>query len=73
MKNKRIFCRSSHSEVFWKKGALKYLVKLTVEHMYRSLSLKKFSGCRPTTLFKKRLMQRFFSVKCLNLFRTAFL
>ena len=34
---------------------------------------KKNAGCRPATLFKKRLMHRFFSVKFLKLFRTAFL
>ena len=41
MKNKRIFCRSSLSDVFCKKGALKYLAKLTGKHVYRSLFFKK--------------------------------
>ena len=29
LKNKRIFCRSSHPDVFFKKGPLKYLARLT--------------------------------------------
>ena len=39
----------------------------------QELFSKKVSGCRPATLFKKRLMQKFFSVALLKLFRTAFL
>ena len=31
LKNKRIFCRSSHMDVFCKKGALKYLAKFTAK------------------------------------------
>ena len=60
MKDKRMFCRSSHSDLFCKKGALKYLVKLTEEHVTGAFFKKKVSGCRPATLFKKRLMHRFF-------------
>ena len=67
LKNKRMFCRSSHPFVFCKKGPLKRLVKLTGKHLHRSL----FLGCRPATFFKKRPMHRFFSVKFLILFRTA--
>ena len=72
MKNKKIFYRSSLSDVFFKKDALKYLAKLTGKHVYRSLFLKKTSGRRPATLFKKRLMHRVFPVKVLKLFRAAF-
>ena len=72
VKNKRIFCRSSHPDEFYKKDALKYLAKLIGKHVYRSLFLKKVSGCRPATLFKKSLIHKFFSVKFL-FFRTAFL
>ena len=32
---------------------------------------KKVSGCSPATSFKKGLMHRFFSVKCLNFLGTA--
>ena len=55
MTNKRIFCRRSHPDVFCKKGALKYLVKLTGKHVYRGLF-------QTATLFEKRLKKRFFSV-----------
>ena len=72
VKNKKIFWRSSHPDVFCKKGPLKCLAKLTGKHMNRSHFLKKNSGCRPATVFKKRLMHRFFSAKFLRLFRTAF-
>ena len=69
VKNKRIFCRSCHSAVFSKKGALKYLTKLTLgKHVYRSLFLRKISECRPATLFETRPMHRFFSGKFLNFF-----
>ena len=36
VKNKRIFCRRCLSNVFCKKGALKYLVKLRRKHVYSS-------------------------------------
>ena len=71
--NKRIFYRSSHPDVFCKKGALEYLANFIGKHLYKSLFLKEVWGCRPATLFQKRLIYRFFSVKCLRLFRTAFL
>ena len=61
VKDKRMFCRSDLSDVFCKKGALKYLTKLPGKHMYRSLFLKKVSVCRPATLFKMRLMHSLFS------------
>ena len=38
VKNKRVFCRSSHTDVFCKEGPLKYFVKLTGKHVYRSLN-----------------------------------
>ena len=73
MTSKRIFCRSSHPDVICEKVALKYLTKLTGKHVYISLFLKKVSGRRFATLFKKRLMHRFLSMNFLELFRTAFL
>ena len=36
---KRVFSRSSHPEVFFKKSALKYSAELTRKHLCRSLSL----------------------------------
>ena len=71
--NKRIFYRRSHPDMFCKKGALEYLANFIAKHLYKSLFLKEVWDCRPATLFQKRLMYRFFSVKCLKLFRTAFL
>ena len=65
MTSKRIFSRRSHPDVICKEGALEYLAKLTGKRPYRSVFLKKVSGRRPATLFKKRLMHRFFSVKFL--------
>ena len=40
--NKRIFCKSSHPDFFCKKGALKYLVKLTGKHVYSTAQKIKF-------------------------------
>ena len=71
--NKRIFCRSSHPGMFCKKGVLEYLENFIGKHQHKSLFLKEVWGCRPANLFQKRLMYRFFSVKCLTVFRTAFL
>ena len=72
MKNKGIFCRSNPSDVLCKKGALKYLAKLTEKNLHiQEAFLREVSGCRPATLFKKRLVYRFLSVKSLNFFRTA--
>ena len=42
MKNKKIFCRNSHPDVFSNKGPLKYLTKLTGKQVYKSLFVKKF-------------------------------
>ena len=33
--NQKIFSRSNHPDMFFKKGALKYLVKLTGKHLYK--------------------------------------
>ena len=73
VKNNRIFCRGIHPDVFCKKGALNNLTKRTGNHVYRSHFLKKISGRRPATLFKKRLMRRFFSVKFLKLQNSFFI
>ena len=70
--NKRIFYRSSHPDMFCKKGALEYSANFIGKHQYKSLFLKEVWSCRPATLFQKRLMYKFFPVKCLKLFRTAF-
>ena len=36
-----------------------------------AFAIKKASGCKSETLFKKRLMLGFLSAKCLSFFRTA--
>ena len=33
--NQKIFSRNSHPDMFFKKGALKYLVKITGKHLYK--------------------------------------
>ena len=58
--NKRIFYRSSHPDMFCKKGVLEYLANFIGKHQYRTLFLKEVWSCRPATLFQKRLMYRFF-------------
>ena len=47
--------RSSHPEVFCKKGVLRNFAKFTRKHMCRSLFLNKVAGLRSATLLKKRL------------------
>ena len=42
--NKMTFCRRSHPDVFSKKGAPKYLIKLNGKHVYRGLFQKKFQA-----------------------------
>ena len=45
MTNKRIFYRSSHPDVFCKKGALEYLASFIGKQLYKSLfSEKKFEA-----------------------------
>ena len=61
--------RSSRPEVFCKKGALKNFAKFTGKHLCQSLFFNKVVGLWPTTLFKKRLWHRCFSVKFLKFLR----
>ena len=60
--NKRIFCRKSHPDVFCRKGALKYLVKLTGKHVYRGLFQKKFQALGLKLYLKRGSCKGFFSV-----------
>ena len=73
MKIKSIFCRISHPDVFCKKGALKYGNDYRKTPVQEPFFNKKFQDVGLQTVFKKRLMLRFFSVKFLKLFRTVFL
>ena len=52
--------KSSHPEVFCKKGALKNFEKFTRKNLYQSLFFNNIVGLRPTTLLKKRFWQRCF-------------
>ena len=47
--------RSSRSEVFCKKRALRSFAKFTGKHLCWSIFLSKVAGGRPATLLKKRL------------------
>ena len=48
-------CRSSHPEVFCKKGVLRNFAKFTGKHLCHSLFFNKVAGLRTATLSKKRL------------------
>ena len=44
--NKRIFYRSSHPDMFCKKGVLEYLANFIGKHQYKSLFWNEVWGCR---------------------------
>ena len=67
------FVRSSHQEVFCKKGVLRNFEKLTRKHLCGSLFFDKVAGLRPATLLKKRLWHRCFPVNFVRFLRTPFL
>ena len=48
-----LISRSSHPEVFCKKGVLRNVAKLTGKHLRQSLFFNKAAGSRPTILLKK--------------------
>ena len=54
--------RTSHPEVFCKKGVLENFAKFTGKHLCQSLFFNKIAGLRPLTLLKKRLWLSRFSV-----------
>ena len=68
-----LFVRSSHQEVFCKKGVLRNFEKLTKKHLRGSLFFDKVAGLRPATLLKKRLWHRCFPVNFVKFLRTSFL
>ena len=65
--------RSSHPEVFCKKGILRNFAKFTGKNLSQSLFFNKVAGLRPATLFKKRLWHRCFPVNFVKFLRTPFL
>ena len=53
--------RSSHPEVFCKKGILRNFAKFTGKNLSQSLFFNKVAGLRPATLFKKETLAQLFS------------
>ena len=53
MTNKRIFDRSSHPDVFCKKGALEHLANFIGKHLYKGFFKKKFEAVGLQLYFKK--------------------
>ena len=73
-----IFCtnwsiyRSSHSEVFCKKGVLWSFTKFTGKHLCQSFFFNKITGLRPAVLLKKKRWHRCCPVNFVKLLRTPF-
>ena len=65
--------RSSRPEEFYKKGILRSFIKFTGKHLCHSLFFNKVAGLRPSTLLKKRLWHRCFSVNFVKFLGTLFL
>ena len=64
--------RSSHPEVFCKKGVHKNFAKFTGKYLRQSPYFNKIAGLRPATSLKKRLWHRCFPVNFAKCFRTTF-
>ena len=65
--------RSSHPEVFCKKGVLRNFAKLIGKYLCQSFFFNKVAGLGPATLLKKRLWHRCFPVNFAKFLRTPFL
>ena len=65
--------RSSHQKCSIKKGVLKNFTKFKGKHLCQSLFFNKVADFRPSTLLKKRLWRRCFSVNFLKFVRIPFL
>ena len=65
--------RSSHQRCSMKKGVLRNFTKFTRKRLRQSLFFKKFAGLWPSTLLKKKLWYRCFSVNFVKFPRTPFL
>ena len=64
---------SNHQTVSYEKGVLKNLAKLTGKHLRHSHFLNKVAVLKSTTLLKRRLRHRCFSVNVAKSLRTPFL
>ena len=58
--------RSSHPEVFCKKGVLKNFAKFAEKHLCQKVFFDKVAGLRTATLLKKRLCKGVFLWILLN-------
>ena len=67
-----LYNRSSHPEVFRKKGALKDLEKFIGKHLCWSLFFNKVARLRPATLLKKWLQHRCFRENFAQFLRSPF-
>ena len=68
----KLMYRSSRPEVFCKLGTLRNFTKFTGKHLCQGLFLNKVEGLRPTTLLKKSLWHRCFTVNFAKFLRTPF-
>ena len=66
------FFRSSHPEMFCKKGVLRNFVKFTGKHLCQGLFFDKVTGLAPATLLKKTIWHRCFPVKFTKFLTTPF-
>ena len=64
--------RSSHPEVFCKKGVVKNFAKFTGKHLCWSLFLNKVTGFKTATLLKERIQHKCFPVNFSKLLTVAF-
>ena len=62
--------RSSHPEVFCKKGVLRNFAKFTGKPLHQSLCFNKNAGLRLAILLKKELWHRCFPVNFAKFLRT---
>ena len=65
--------RSNHQRCSMKKAVLRNFTKTSGKHLCQGLLFNKVAGLRLSTLLKKRLWHRSFSVKFAKLVRTTFL
>ena len=68
----QLMYRSSRPEVFCKLGALRNFTKFTGKHLCQGLFLNKVAGLRPTTLLKKGLWHKCFTVNFAKFLRAPF-
>ena len=65
-------CRSSHPEVFCKKGVLRNFPKFTGKYLCQSLFFNKVVGLRPGIFIKKETMAQVFSCEFCEISKHTF-